>query len=512
VNVDRQFHSQQLDESRSTRFGNVEVRRLTSRSQGKVTSYSAEAVEIPLTAAEAVAADATLVHRSDGGCQITTPDTPWSYAVVLPIGQPDAAAHDVVGVRVELDLEIVSGSISVFPTGATTDAPLGREIVQSAGGGRTTIRIDADKESSRLSIRSGPHGSAQARLHHVRRLARRRFDITELVDGVLPVLLCTPGGSAVEAVAIALSEQVGHQVRPDEIGALECRRAPIAVPFERLFTDPVGRVIVESTDALISLMPTYDPSKMDRHDGYLGREYFAAYLRQSITRVSHLIEALHRLGVMSGSVLEVGSLFGQFAISLRRLGFDVTVVDRYRAYEGAFDGYTDFMRTSGVRVVETDRADESALISALGQFNVVICMAVIEHIPHTPRELLRTLASHVVPGGVLALDTPNIASYWKRKALSQGLSIHQPIESQFWCAIPYEGHHREYTAAEMEWMLQQVGCRRIKTSLFDYNLLQFDQLSREHVDALLAISLDPTLADTILVAGAVEPDPSLASR
>jgi 2-polyprenyl-3-methyl-5-hydroxy-6-metoxy-1,4-benzoquinol methylase len=489
----------------------VEVRKLTSRSQ-RQEFYFAGAVEVALAGADVVAPDATMVCRSDGDWEITTPAIPWSYAIVLPLGRLEDADNDVVGVRVELDLEIVSGSISVFPTGATTDAPLGREIVQIAGQGRTTIRIDADKESSRLWIRSGPQGSAQAKLHHVRRFTRRRFDITELIDDVLPVLLRTPGDSAVEAVAIALSEQVGHQVRSDEIGALECRRAPIVVPFERLFTDPVGRVIVESTDTLISLMPTYDPSKMDPHDGYLGREYFAAYLRQSITRVSHLVEELHRLGVTSGSVLEVGSLFGQFAIALRRLGFDVTVVDRYGAYDGAFDGYTGFMRTSGVCVVETDRTDENALISALGQFDVVICMAVIEHIPHTPRELLRTLASHVVPGGVLALDTPNIASYWKRKALSQGLSIHQPIESQFLCAIPYEGHHREYTAAEMEWMLQQVGCRRIRTSLFDYNLLQFDQLSREHIDALLAMSLDPTLADTILIAGEVGPDPKLASR
>src|ERR1043166_343239 len=153
------------------------------------------------------------------------------------------------------------------------------------------------------------------------------------------------------------------------------------------------------------------------------------------------------------------------------------------------------MRAARIRGIATDRTDEDGLIGALGTFDAVISMAVIEHVAHTPRELLRTLASHVVPGGVLALDTPNIASYWKRKQLAQGLSIHQPIESQFFCAIPFEGHHREYTAAEMEWMLQQVGCRRIRTSLFDYNLLQFDELSREHIDALLAITVDDTLAD-----------------
>jgi 2-polyprenyl-3-methyl-5-hydroxy-6-metoxy-1,4-benzoquinol methylase len=295
-------------------------------------------------------------------------------------------------------------------------------------------------------------------------------------------------------------------VLPAVIGGLQARRVPIPVPFAELFTDALGRVVVGSADALISLIPTYDSSRMDPRDGYLGQEHYARYLRQSTIRVYHLIDQLRRLGVTSGSVLDVGSLFGQFAIPLQRLGFTVTAVDRYRAYQGAFDGYTTFMRAEGVRVVETDRADEGALIGELGSFDVVICMAVIEHVPHTPRELLKMLVSHVAPGGVLALDTPNIASYWNRKRLAGGQSIHQPIENQFFCAIPYEGHHREYTASEMEWMLQQVGVTDIGTSMFDYNLLQFDELSREHIDALLAISVDPTLADTILVAGSVGAD------
>lgn len=421
--------------------------------------------------------------------------------MVLPLGEPETRDAETVGIRLQFELEVTFGSVGVFATGASTDAPLSREVVQQAGVGRTTVSIDAASESSRLWVRSGPHGAARATVRSARRFTRRRFDITDVIDEVVPVLLRAPGRVALEAVASALTRRIGRPVLPDEIGALECRRAPIRVPFERLFTDPLGRVVLDSTDRLISLLPTYTASKMDPRDGYLGQDYYATYLRQSTIRVNHLLEQLRALGVERGSVLEVGSLFGQFALPLRQLGFDVTVVDRYRAYEGAFDGYTDCLRAAGVRVVETDRTDESTALAALGQFDAVICMAVIEHVPHTPRELLRSLASHVVPGGVLALDTPNIASYWNRKRLAAGLSIHQPIDSQFFCAVPYEGHHREYTAAEMQWMLAQVGCRGITTRLFDYNLLQFEELSREHIEALLAISVDPTLADTVLVAG-----------
>jgi 2-polyprenyl-3-methyl-5-hydroxy-6-metoxy-1,4-benzoquinol methylase len=422
---------------------------------------------------------------------------------MLPFDGLATGGFDAMGVRFEIDLEVLSGAVGLSAAGRLADSPVSQEIVQQVAG-RRTIQLDAEGDASRLRIRSGAEGAAQLRLHRVRPHVRRRFDITELVDELMPVLLRAPGRPALEAVAASLSRRLRRHVIADEIGALECARAPIRMPANPLFTDELGHVIDEETDRLIGLLGTYDPAKMDPRNGYLGRKFFATYLRQSTIRVYHLIRQLRDFGLTSGSILEVGSLFGQFALPLQRLGYQVTVVDRYRAYDGALDGYTSSLRNAGVNVVETDRTDEAALLAGLGRFDAVVCMAVIEHIPHTPRELLRTLVSHGRPGGVLALDTPNIARFWNRKKLSQGLSIHQAIENQFLCEIPYEGHHREYTADEMVWMLEQVGCRDIRATLFDYNLLQFADLSSEHLEVLLAMTVDPMLADTVLVAGLID--------
>jgi len=330
---------------------------------------------------------------------------------------------------------------------------------------------------------------------------RESVDITDVIDDLLPLMLRSPGPRALDAVAAALAKR-GHPVPAERIGGLTCRR-PVASAFDRMFDDPLGRLVLEETRRLVALLPTYDPGKLDGHNAAFSREFFANYLRQSAIRVLNLIEFLRDAGTTGGRVLEVGALFGQFATALRRLGYDVTVVDRYRSQNGAFDGYVGYFRELGIEVIEAERSNEAAMTASLGQFDAVISMAVIEHIPHTPREFLKMLVSHVTPGGVLAVDTPNIARFWNRRQLNAGLSIHQDLKVQFFCDIPYEGHHREYTAAEVAWMLEQSGCRDVRTALYDYNLLQFSELATDHLDALLAITVDPTNADMILAMGRV---------
>lgn len=326
-------------------------------------------------------------------------------------------------------------------------------------------------------------------------------DITDVIDAVLPVMLKSPGHEAVAAIADAVSIRHGA-LHAGDVVRLTCR-GPIASAYDALFQSPIGRVVLEETARLTALLPTYDPSRLDAHNTAFSREFFRNYLRQSAIRVLNLIEQLQAGGLDAGTILEIGPLFGQFATTLKRLGYDVTVVDRYRSHNGAFDGYVRYFTELGIRVIEATRADEAALTASLGQFDAVISMAVIEHIPHTPREFLAMLASHVRTNGLLAVDTPNIARFWNRRRLGSGLSIHQDLAEQFACEIPYEGHHREYTAAEVAWMLEQVGCVDVRTKLFDYNLLEFPQLDGEHLEALLTMTVDPTYADLILAVGRV---------
>jgi SAM-dependent methyltransferase len=162
-------------------------------------------------------------------------------------------------------------------------------------------------------------------------------------------------------------------------------------------------------------------------------------------------------------------------------------------------------------VASTTREGELEQIRDLGRFDVVLAGAVIEHIPHTPRHLLETLFDDVRPGGVLLLDTQNLTRYWNRRALERGETIFQPLGDQYGCEPPWEGHHREYNAAELQWMLERVGCEDVEVAFIDYNMLQYSELSAEHTECLAAIVEDPSQSDIILGVGRRPAEVTLAA-
>jgi SAM-dependent methyltransferase len=261
-------------------------------------------------------------------------------------------------------------------------------------------------------------------------------------------------------------------------------------------------VVLQAEDDLTQLLERgFDSHGLEPHVGRLSPDYMRLQIRMSVVRVVRLVETLRRRGFDHGSVLEIGSWLGNFALALRRLGYDIVACDRYSSYGEAFHRHVGLLRDEGIHVVSTTRERELDQIANLGRFDVVLAGAVIEHVPHTPRHLLETLFGALRPGGLLVLDTPNLARYWNLRALERGQTVFQPLEDQFRCDPPWEGHHREYTARELGWMLEQVGCESVEVEFFDYNMLQYAELSAEHTACLARIVEDPSQSDTLLASG-----------
>jgi SAM-dependent methyltransferase len=276
----------------------------------------------------------------------------------------------------------------------------------------------------------------------------------------------------------------------------------VPVPHGELFADAAGALIADATDELIEALRDFSLDVFTDHLGpHVGYD-LAGYLRQTRIRVIAAVRELRRRGVSRGRILDVGSLYGVFALPLQRLGYQVTVVDRYREYSG-LETVVERLEAAGATVVSTARSDEVSILNSLSEYDVVISMAVIEHIPHTPRLFLEGLRRHVRKGGLLILDTPNLVKYWNRVGLSRGRSMFMDLKSQYYSQVPFEGHHREYTGEEVRWMLEQIGCSDIRVQYLESNIFQFESIDRPHLECLLAIVQDPTQADTILASALV---------
>jgi 2-polyprenyl-3-methyl-5-hydroxy-6-metoxy-1,4-benzoquinol methylase len=99
-----------------------------------------------------------------------------------------------------------------------------------------------------------------------------------------------------------------------------------------------------------------------------------------------------------GSLLEIGPAYGLFAFLAKRAGFEVTGIEMDSRC-------CDFLRSIvGITVVEGN--DTLSLLGTLPKYDVIVLWQVIEHLPD-PWTVLNSAAQHLVPGGVLIIDTPN---------------------------------------------------------------------------------------------------------
>lgn len=415
-----------------------------------------------------------------------------------------SASSDVVGTRVELDLELVEGCLGGYLSEGLNGKAGPETVIDQLG--RQGVVINSTAAADTMWLRNVNGGQSRARIYGLNGTFTRRFDLSPIINDVLPEMLRGPSESALDAVAVALSRHSGRSISSEMIAGLDLDSALLPLPYptlEAIFNDEVGRLVLQETKRLTELLPTLNIHKLGEFLGALDQDFFTLYFRETIVRVYHMMKTLQEFKLRKGSVLEIGSLMGNFSVALARSGYNVTSVDRYTTYQGAADAYLDLMRSLGIRVEPTTREDEAQRIDSLGKFDAVICMAVIEHIPPPARPFLEMLKSHVKPGGVLLLDTPNLVRWWNRVRLSQGSTIHQDLKSQYYTKPPWEGHHREYTPDEMTWMMGELGCSDVKRKMFDYNLLQFEALEQAQVPELICATLDPMQADTIMVAGRV---------
>jgi SAM-dependent methyltransferase len=179
-------------------------------------------------------------------------------------------------------------------------------------------------------------------------------------------------------------------------------------------------------------------------------------------------------GATSPRILDVGAQFGSLAVYSVKLGCHAAAVD----YGPAAKIFARVATDLGVDYKECDLG-AAPLPFSDNQFDFVTYTDVMEHHSFSPKRVLQEIYRVLVPGGRVIVVTPNHASVYNRLKLLFGGSVNDDFDYFFdLCANEriYEGHHREYTRAEMKTALcrtkfQVRECRVIEqdlTSLVHY--------------------------------------------
>jgi 2-polyprenyl-3-methyl-5-hydroxy-6-metoxy-1,4-benzoquinol methylase len=210
-----------------------------------------------------------------------------------------------------------------------------------------------------------------------------------------------------------------------------------------------------------------------RHDASLhpDRHDLGVYLQASERRYAELVQlynAWHRLPHDQLRALDVGGFLGAYPLTLARLGISVTLAEEYGYYYGAFDELAGFLAGEGVDIWAVDFTEP--ISDTRDGFTLVSNMAMLEHLPGSPRGLMENIRSCIDPDGLLIVEIPNVAYWPNRLEAIRGQSIHQPLELVYASEMPYLGHHREYTVAELQELLRWSRFVPRDLKLFNYSL------------------------------------------
>lgn len=217
---------------------------------------------------------------------------------------------------------------------------------------------------------------------------------------------------------------------------------------------------------------------------------FAEWIRDSLRyggrklRILRYIRA-HTAENQTPRLVDVGAQFGALAMYAARLGWRAAAVD-YGTYAKAF---RETVADRGVDYRECDLGREP-LPFADDSFDFAAYTDVIEHHPFSPKRVLAEIHRVLIPGGRLILATPNHASLYNRIKLLVGASVNDNFDYFFNTsaeAETYDGHHREYTRAEIRSALEQTGFQVLECRVIDDDLgslLNYRRRAAGHAKAI----------------------------
>jgi 2-polyprenyl-3-methyl-5-hydroxy-6-metoxy-1,4-benzoquinol methylase len=194
---------------------------------------------------------------------------------------------------------------------------------------------------------------------------------------------------------------------------------------------------------------------------------FRDYLEISSIRFYKAYCAIVR-GGEAQTVCDVGGFWGVFPLTLKKLGFEVSMTEAMKYYGDSFQRLFKCITENGVTILDYDPFEPSASLPE--QFDVITVMAVVEHYPHSLKTFMGNIRSLVNSNGRIYIEVPNLAYWPKRVALLFGHSPLAPLADIFQSDVPFIGHHHEFTVAELRDLVRLSGLSIISEDYYNYTL------------------------------------------
>lgn len=180
-------------------------------------------------------------------------------------------------------------------------------------------------------------------------------------------------------------------------------------------------------------------------EGVIARYYPARYRteRQKFTAGLRVKRRASAAGGPGGRLLDLGCGSGEFAVEMRRRGWETAVTE-------INPHVLDELRAHGI---EAKSADDATRDGFAEPFDVITCWHVLEHVEH-PLALARWVRSQLKPGGVFQVAVPNVGS-WQAATFGPD-----------WFHLDVPRHRYHFTPPTLTRLLQEGGFDVVATSTF----------------------------------------------
>jgi len=248
-------------------------------------------------------------------------------------------------------------------------------------------------------------------------------------------------------------------------------------------------VINEVESAICKLLNTIDIQEIAKYNiglSIYGQFRYEYFIQREKRRFLLTLDEVNK-SKKAASVCDLGCFIPYLPIALSLTGHKVKIVDKYSLYSQSFkDSIQRISDDYSIEVHDLDILSDD--MERLESNDVVLLMAVIEHLNGSPRHLINKIRKIMKPDALLFSEVPNIAEFSKRIRMMFGHSPLPQYKDYFYSEYPYAGHNREMTVEEVRFLFENCDFQIMSLLCYDYSDDRIGTLSSALVKLLKHIA------------------------